>query len=431
MFKRFTNTSLSRRTFLRAAGVSLALPWLDAMRPAVARSAENKRPPRRMIAIQTNMGILPQFFFPQGAGKAYQSSPYLDLLSDFRADLTVFSGVSHPGVDGGHQAEKAFLTAAVHPGASGFKNSISLDQFAAERIGILTRFPSLTLAAGPENSRSLSYTRSGVIIPAEKSPARLYEQLFMQGNEQQLKDRVRELREGRSILDFVGASARRLQSSLGARDRQRIDQYFTSVRELEGRLVRAEEWEHRPKPAVRVPQPKDFVDKNELVGALRLMYDMMRLAIETDSTRLVTLFLNTASCTPLIEGVSHETHSLTHHGNRAEVLQELRRIETAEFEVLAELLGGLKTAEEEGQSLLDRTMVLYGTCMGSANAHSNTNLPMLLAGGGFRHGQHLVFDTQRNYPLPNLFVSMLQRLGIEADSFATSTGTMRGLEMNS
>lgn len=429
MSRDFTNAALSRRAFLRASGVALALPWLDAMLPAVAGGAGTKKPIRRMVAIQTNMGILPQYFFPEGEGRNYKSSPYLDVLRDFRQDMTVFSGVSHPGVDGGHQAEKAFLTAAPHPGASGFKNSISLDQFAAERIGILTRFPSLTLAAGPESSRSLSYTRSGVIIPAEKSPARLYEQLFMQGNEKQIAARVDQLRAGRSILDFVNDSAKRLERSLGARDRQRIDQYFTSVRDLEGRLARSEEWEYQPKPKVKVPPPQDFTDKNELLGALRLMYDMMRLAIETDSTRLVGLFLNTASCTPNIEGVSHETHSLTHHGNRTEVLDELRKIEQAELEVLSEFLRGLKNAQEEGEPLLDRTMVLYGTCLGSANAHSNTNLPLILAGGGFRHGQHLAFDTKRNYPLPNLFVSMLQRLDIDADSFATSTGTMRGLEM--
>ncbi len=427
-----TNKSLSRRTFLRGTGIGLALPMLDAMTPAFANAAsraEQKATPRRMLAIETNMGILPQFFEPKKAGKDYELTPYLELLKDFRNEMTVMTGVSHPGVDGGHQAENSFLTAAPHPGAGGFKNSVSLDQLAAEQIGTLTRFPTLTLLVSAENQHSLSFTRSGVKIPGEKSPTKLYERMFVQGSPKEIEERVNDLRTGRSILDFVGESAKKLNRDLGTADRDRLDQYFSSVRSLESRLQSGEEWEHRPKPKVAAAKPKDMTDRNELVGALKLMLETVRLAFETDSTRLITLFINTASCTPNIPGVSHETHSLTHHGNRPEVLEELRKIEAAQFAALAGLLDGLKAAKEDGQSLLDRSMVLFGTCMGSANAHSNTNLPTILAGGGFRHGQHLAFDKNNNYPLPNLFVSMLQRLGIPSDKFASSTGTMRGLEL--
>ena len=150
----------------------------------------------------------------------------------------------------------------------------------------------------------------------------------------------------------------------------------------------------------------------------RLMFDVIKLALETDSSRIVSLFIDTVVI-----------HNITHHGNRPEVLDELRGHEEGQFDVLAGFLAALSDSKEEGQSLLDRTMVLYGTCMGSANSHSNVNLPVLLAGGGFKHGQHLAFDTQNNYPLSNLYLSMLHRLGIETNEFSTAKGTMTGLEM--
>jgi hypothetical protein len=420
------NRPLSRRTFLRGAGVALSLPMLDAMIPALARGKATPIP-RRMIAIQTTMGILPQYFFPEGTGKNYKPSPYLEILKAYRSDMTVFSGVSHPGVDGGHQAERSFLTAAPHPGSGAFKNTISLDQFAAERIGSATRFPALVTQVGIEN-RSLSFTRAGVMIPSEKSPTSLYRKMFVQGTAKQVEARLEDLRVGRSTLDFVNDSARALQKSLGPKDRDRLDQYFTSVRDLEAQLAKTAAWERKPKPIIKVPEPRD-AEKGQLATASKLMYDIVRLALETDSTRLVTIFVHTLGVATDIPGVTHETHSLTHHGNRPEVLAELRLIEEKQFKILAGLLASLRSAKEGGETLLDRTMVLYGTCLGSANAHSNVNMPVLLAGGGFKHAGHLAFDTKKNYPLAKLFVSMLQRLGLEAERFASGTGTMRGLEL--
>jgi len=231
------------------------------------------------------------------------------------------------------------------------------------------------------------------------------------------------------VLDFVNDSAKRMQRDLGPRDRERLDQYFTSVRDLEGHLLDAEAWEHRPKPQVTAPEPKDITENNLLVQRLQQMFGVVRLALETDSTRLVTVFINPFSMVPAIDGVTHETHSITHHGNRPETLQELALIEAAHFRMLDELFTGLKGAREDNATLLDHTQVLFGSCMGNANAHDNHNLPVLLAGGGYKHGQHLAFNLKQNYPLPNLFVTMLQRLGVETDKFASSTGTMRGLEM--
>lgn len=421
--------SLSRRTFLRASGVALSLPVLDAMVPAFARAKDVEAvvSPRRMIAIQTNMGILPMYFWPEGTGKDYKASPYLEILKDHREQLSVFSGVSHPQVDGGHQAEQSFLTAAPHPGSGAFKNSVSLDVVAAERIGSATRFPILPCRVGNENG-SLSYTRGGVRIPAERSVSALYKKMFVQGTPKEIDARLLELKNGRSVLDFVNESAKKLQKDLGPKDRDRLDQYFTSVRDLEDQLLKSEEWEKKPKPVVKVPEPKDAA-YGQYVEMHKVMYDLVRLALETDSTRLVTVFINSIGTASDIAGVSHETHSLTHHGNRPETLAELKAIEDVQFKALAGLLDGLKAAKEPGGTMLDRTMVLYGTCMGSANAHSNTNLPVLLAGGGFKHAGHLAFDQKKNYPLPNLYLSMLQRLGLEVDKFASSTGTMRGLEL--
>ncbi|AWM40191.1 hypothetical protein GobsT_13670 [Gemmata obscuriglobus] len=400
--------------FLRGAGVALALPLLDAMAPV--RAAGKADVPRRMVAIETNMGILPQYFFPEKPGAGYALSPYLERLGKFRTQFTVFSGVSHPEVTGAHAAEKCFLTGTPHPERGGFRNGVSLDQVAAEQIGNRTRYPSLVLGVGNEG-QTLSFTRSGAPIPVERSPRKLFERLFVQGKAADVAARVAELRQGRSTLDFVGGQAKRLDRSLAPADRARLDQYYTSVRELEQRLAGSEAWEHKPKPKVAAAPPTDEKDGREFAKQTKLMFDVIRLALETDSSRLVSLFIDT---TPI--------HNITHHGNRPEVLAELRAKEQGQFDVLAGFFQALTDAKEQGATLLDRTMVLYGTCMGSANSHSNSNLPVLLAGGGFKHGQHLAFDTTNNYPLTNLFVSMLQRLGIEAREFSTGKGTMRGLE---
>jgi hypothetical protein len=409
--------ALDRRTFLRGTGVCLALPLLDAMRPAHA-AEKTAELPRRMVAIETNMGILPQFFFPERSGKDFELTPYLNKLAPQRDQMTIFSGVSLPAVTGGHAAEKCFLTGTPHPERSGFRNWISLDQIAAEQIGGFTRFPSLTLANANEPQATLSYTRSGAPIPAQRSPRKLFEQLFVQGKPEEVEAKVEDLRQGRSTLDFVGEQSQRLRRTLSKTDQQRMEQYFTAVRDLEQRLHSSEAWEFKPKPTVSAQPPQDIDDGREFVQRTRLVFDVMKLALETDSSRVITLFVDTTII-----------HQITHHGFRDEVVAELRGHEEGQFAALGEFLTKLAECKEQDQSLLDRTMVLYGTCMGSANSHSNVNLPVLLAGGGFKHGQHLAFDQENNYPLTNLYLSMLQRLGIETDKFSTSTGTMRGLEM--
>ncbi len=417
------NRSLNRRTFLRASGVALGLPFLEAMRPARAASNEV---PRRMVAINTNLGVLERHFYPETAGRDYQLTPYLEPLADFREDFTVISGCSHPDVTGGHSAEVSYLTAAPHPGSASFRNSISLDQYASDYLGTKTRVSCLPLniASRPGN-QSLSFTSSGVMLPAENSPAAVFRELFVVGNATDIERQVHELRVGRSILDAVSDRAKALQRELGPADKERLDQYFTSVREVEERLKTAEAWEHKPKPKVDAEPPKD---PEYLPDKLSTMYDLIHLAISTDSTRLVTLLIRLDGFSQHIPGVSTESHNLSHHVGREDKLVELKNLELAQFRALAKLIGDLRATDEGGESLLDRTMLLYGSNLGNGNNHDTKNLPILFAGGGFQHGQHLAFNRKKNAPLPNLFVSMLQRMGLETDQFASSSGTLTGLE---
>ncbi len=418
------HTPLSRRTFLRATGAALALPLLDAMRPAFGK--DTAVAPRRLFAICTNLGVLERHFFPAETGRGFALTPYLETLGDFRDQFTVFSGTSHPDVTGGHSAEASFLTAAPHPGSASFRNSISLDQFAAERIGIQTRVAALPLVVAKSGNQSLSFNSSGVMLPAENSPAQVFKALFVEGDAAAVEKQVEDLRVGRSILDTVATRAATLQKQLGSADRERMDQYFTSVREVERRLLVAEEWERKPKPKVDAPAPKDGEYLLEKLGA---MVDLAHLAFATDSTRLITLMIRLDGFSEHIPGVSGESHNLSHHVGREDKLAQLKNLELAEFRQIAALLAKLKSAKEGDATLLDRTQVLYGSNLGNGNNHDTHNLPIILAGGGYKHGQHLAFDKANNYPLPNLFVTMLQRLGIDADKFATSTGAMRGLEM--
>ncbi len=409
---------MNRRDFLFAAGACLALP-------ALAKAAE-KAPPKRLVAIHVPLGMMPAFFFPK-VGET--SSPYLDLLAKQRDQFTTFAGLSHPGVDGNHHAGQCFLSGAPHPGQPTFRNSLSLDQLAAEKIGEDTRFSSLAVAVrqGEHYADSVAVSRSGVILPAEASAERLYRKLFVAGTTEEKAATMRRIQAGGSVLDLILDKAKRLEKSSDAQDRARLDQYFQSVRELEGRLERSIAWENRPKPKVDYPMPKDIADANEVVARSRLMFDLVRLALQTDSTRVVTLSLSTFSVVPHVPGVKNETHGLTHHGNEPDKITELRKIEEAQLAVFGEMLSAFRETRETGGNLLDRTQILYGSCLGNANSHSNQNLPLILAGGGFRHGQHLAFDTFNNTPLANLYVSMLQNLGVEADKFATSTGSLRGL----
>lgn len=416
-----------RRWFLRGCGAALTLPLLDAMRsPAHAKASE---PPRRMICINTTLGLHTPNLFPATPGADYELTPYLEPLREFRNEFSVFSGLSHPEVDGGHPAEMCFLTAAPHPRADNFKNTISLDQFAIERLNPDTRFPSLTLSSS--SNRGLSYSRSGVPLPAEERPSRVFKSMFVNGTPAEVAAQVERLKQGQSVMDTVLGEARDLQRDLGVQDRRKLDEYLNSVREVERRLVNAQDWSRRPKPVVEVKAPTDITSAVEVPARVRLMFDLMHLALQTDSTRFITFALNGLNAVPVIPGVSQDWHNLSHHGQDPDKLAELKIVEVQQMQLFGELLAKLKSTREAGGSLLDRTIVLFGSNLGNASSHDNKNLPIVVAGGGFKHGTYAAFDAQKNTPLSNLYVRFLQRLGAEVEAFGSSGGALAGFEPTS
>jgi hypothetical protein len=414
------NSPLSRRSFLRGTGVALALPFLDAMWSNRLLAAEAA--PKRLVAVCTSLGIYGPALYPKETGRDYASTPYLDILKDHRKDVTVFSGLSHPDQSGadGHSSEMTWLTSARHPGLGGFRNSISVDQFVAEKMGVETRYPSLILGT---NNISQSYTRSGVMIPAETRPSVVFARLFIDGTPWEIQQQMKKLREGRSIMDSVGEEAKRFGARVGAADRDKLDEYFTSVREMEQRLAKAEDWVQKPKPKIDATKPEDITNNADIVGRLQLLFELVPLAVQTDSTRLITILVQGRGDVPPVPGVTIDHHNLSHHGQDPEKIRQLELIEMAEMGAFAKLLTALKQKTEGGAPLLDNTMVLLGSNLGNANSHDSTNLPILLAGGGFQHGQHLGFDAKNNVPLCNLFVQMLQKMNVETNSFGSSSST--------
>ena len=362
------------------------------------------------------------FLSPTEAGKDYKPSRYLEVLKDFRNDFTVFSGMYHPGMEsaGGHGADVSFLTGAPGVGTPVFKNTISLDQRIAEKIGLETRLPYVSL------SSTLSVSRNGVGIRTQGTgtPSQLFAKLFLDGTPQEVQRQAQRLKQGRSIMDVVLGQAKKLEGKVGHGDRERLDEYFDSVREVEQRLVSAEDWAKKPKPKVTAPPPKDVASDGSIT--MRLYYDMMHLAFQTDSTRLVTTeFVHWG--VPPLDGVTYDHHNLSHNGMDPEKIRQLAIVDTDKMLALREFMTKLKNTQEEGESLLDRTMILVGSHMHSG-AHRVTELPLLLAGGRFKHGQHLAFDPVQGMPISNLYVMMLRQFGLNVDSFGTSTGTIPGLE---
>jgi len=417
--------SIDRRTILRGAGVSLSLPLIGAMNPAFA-SESASAPPKRFVAMTLGLGLHADNLNPVEAGRNYKPSRYLKSLNDIRDDFTVISGSSHPGVGGGHRAEASILTANPVGSSGRAKNSVSIDQHMAKHLGGQTRFPSLVL--GSDGNDSPAYTENGAMIPALSSPSRLFEQLFVNDSKAERLKQAARVREGRSIMDLVNEDAKRLQRELGNGDNDRLDQYFTSVRDLEKRMAASEEWAKKTKPKVTAKKPIDIGNSRDFIGRQKLMSDMVRLALETDSTRFVVFHLGGSGGVVPIPGVDEGYHSLSHHGLDEEKLEQLAIVETAIIAAWGDFIRELNGVKDGEQSLLDQTSVLLTSNLGNASNHSNKNMPVLLAGGGFNHGQHLAFDKKNNYPLPNLFVSLMQRMGLEEDKFVSSTGTMTGLE---
>ena len=412
---------INRRKFLRASGVAMALPLLESMSPAFARAAATA--PRRMVNVCNTLGLYSESWFPKVAGTGYEATEYLSLIDQHRSQYTLFSGYAHEEQSGRqpHNSEITWLTAARRPGLDGFRNTISLDQVAANHLGYTTRYPSIVL--GTASAQSQSYTRSGAMVPAETSPAKLFEQLFLQGTPEEVEREAQSLNDGGSILDRLKSETSALRRRVSASDQQKLDAYFDAVRTAEQELGEVKAWQQRTKPTVDQARPDDVDDVADLIGRIKAMFYMIPLILETDSSRVVSVMIHDHGAIPQVQGVSVDHHNLSHHGQDDAKIGQLKRIETEIVEAFGGLLNELDARNDSDGNLLDSTTVLFGSNLGNANAHTSHDLPILLAGGGYQHGGHIVHEGE-NAPLCNLFVTLLQTMGVETDAFGQSTGTL-------
>lgn len=419
--------SLRRRTFLKAAGTCLALPALESL--ARAENTDDRQPPKRMVCIGNEFGMYPGAFWPGSTGADYTTTPLLKPVKPHHKDLTVFSHLDH-GLKGGHFAVHTFLTGVKSAeGKAMPEGGISLDQRAAEHVGSRTRFPSLTIGSesGLHGGCQMSWTRTGTRVPPVAGPRELFRALFVNDDAEAKRKASDRIRLQGSILDAVLGDANSLKRKLSKRDAKKLDEYLSSVRDVEVKLDLDRLWQKIPKPATEMTEPRN----QGLTKDLPAIYDLIALALQTDSTRVATLEIGGSFVARDI-GINKGYHGLSHHGKLQSNIDLLVQIELYQMEQFARFLEKLKSIREPDSAgtLLDSTMVLFGSGMGNANSHTNNDLPVILAGGGFRHGDLKSFpaESSRRVPLCNLYLSMLQQFGVETDGFSTSTGTLTGLE---
>lgn len=438
---RQTRQALRRRSILQAAGISIALPAFDSLpRRAEAsepdlRTTDSPQQPRRMVCIGNMLGFYPEAFWPsEDADNLHANPDALELsttlasLKPHSGDFTVISGLDH-GLKGGHFSIHAFLSGIRSVDAKSMPDgNITLDQYAAETIGGQTRFASLTIGSdsGIHGGCQMSWSRSGTRVPPITGPRELFEKLFVgiaPEDKQRAADRFR-MKE--SILDAVGGDAKSISKQLNRRDAQKLDEYLTSIREVEQRLGDSKQWIDVEKP----PAPFDPPRNTNMVDDLPMLYDLIAIALQTDSTRIATLEIG-GDFEARDFGINSGYHSLSHHGQRQSSIDALKKIESYQVEQFSRFLTKLRETDCGGSSLLDHTSVLFGSGMGNANSHTNTNLPIVVAGGGVRHRGLLSFRTSDSNrpPLTNLYLTLLHRFGVATDRFSTSTGTLRGLEL--
>lgn len=421
--------SANRRSFLKAAGVCLALPTLESIKQT-ARADSKSAVPTRMVCIGNEFGMYPGSFWPKQTGTDYELTPLLKPLAPHKSDFTLFSHLDH-GLKGGHFAIHAYLTGVKAAEARGLPGGgMSVDQRAAEFVGSRTRFPSLTIGSdyGLHGGCQMSWTRTGTRIPPIPGPRELFRQLFVDDGEAAKRQVAERIELQSSILDAVLGDANSLKRKLNKNDGQKLDEYFASVRDVETKLALDQQWLSIPKPKAPIDEPKN----QGLTLDLPAIYDLIALALQTDSTRVATLEIAGGFVASAL-GIKKGYHGLSHHGKVKDSIELLVQIEQYQMEQFARFLEKLKSIHEANSdgTLLDSTMVLFGSGMGDANSHTNNDLPIILAGGRFRHGEHKVYPKASNQrvPLCNLFVSMLQRFGVETDQFSQGTGTLTGLEL--
>lgn len=422
-------TPLSRRTLLRAGAVCVGLPLLDAMLP-VGFGAERKAAalrPKRILLMCRSLGLHTPFLFPETAGRDYEPTRYLKLLEEFRQDFTIFSGMSHLGYGGGHHTDKALFTGITAEDWNNKKNGVSLDQEVAARVGGETRFPSLVLG----DSSHLSWNQRGMAVPAEGSIKKVFKDLFIDGTPAEIEKEIQRLANGHSILDGVRDQARVLAKSLSPSDRDRLEMMLTSIREAEGRLQQNEEWVRKPKPEISADDAKLFAEApKRMIDREQQWFDLVHLALQTDSTRAVTVNHWSHQENLQMDGVTLTHHDASHHGQDEKKIQQLALVEEAELELFARFLAKMKASNDGGPSLLDQTIVLHASHLGNASSHTGDNLPIIVAGGGFKHAGHVAFDRKNNQPLSNLYVQMLRQMGMKSEKFGASTGVVSELGIN-
>ncbi|MEQ8785437.1 MAG: DUF1552 domain-containing protein [Pirellulaceae bacterium] len=441
---------LDRRTFLMGTGVSLGLPWLQCMAADAAKSGEKAEPPRRMCAMYFGFGVgLPKEggeqaqwrWFPDGEGRDYQFTETLKPLDPHRENLTVLGGLSHPNGRkmGGHDTGDTFLTGAFMHNKF-LRNTVSVDQIAAEACGDRTRFSSLVLSTDggvgePTRSSTLSYNDKGRPLPALNQPQQIFDRFFGAGDAKSIAER-RRLKSASGMLDRVLEDSRSLRRRLGTQDQEKLDEYLASLRQIEQGVERSQRWLNIPRPELR-DEERDLLqldaDDQAPKMFIRTMYDLIYLAFRTDSTRVATYQItNMADASsragkfPQLEGFKNSLHTLAHGWNKPGGAEQLGQWDRFMAEQLAYFLDRLAAAEEQHGSVLDNSLVLYGSS--NSTTHNNNNYPLVLAGGrglGLQHGRYLKFGAET--PLANLFVTMLDRLGVERPAFADSTGEMSEL----
>ena len=408
---------LSRRRFLQGTGFALTLPAFDSL---TVGAAAGEKTPRRLVCVGNHLGFYPGNFFPQTAGKDYVATSTLKPLEAHRDDLTVFSNLDHE-LNGGHRAVQGFLTSIKKEESSGFpEKNISLDQAAAEQVGSATRFP--TINTGIVNGTDMCWTRAGVHVPPVNNPAKLFRGLFVNSPQDVRAVERTRLQHRGSVLDALRDSASALNRTLNSADSSKLDQYLTSVRDVERRLQMSKEWLDRPKPKSPIAEVQD--EERQHIDEVALFYDLMALALQTDSTRIATLETGMGFRTSELDLDGY--HGISHHGKAPGRIDQLKIIES----FLSTKLGNFITRLKEAQ-IFDNTLIVFGSGMSDASSHSNRNLPVLLAGGGLEHRGHLVCpsDQHQRVPLANLWLSVLQWFGSEASRFGRSTGTFSPMKI--
>jgi hypothetical protein len=414
---------LDRRTFLKSGAISLALPLLDAMIPlSYGQSSREKAAslqPRRMVLIHRPLGTYHPHLIPTATGLKYEAPRFLQKLEPHRGRFTVFSGMGHPGYPNSHNTEPAIFTGVPEFSEHDLHNSISLDQVVSRKIGSETRFPHLLL--NKVWSQSLSWNEKGVPSPHEGDPAALFRRMFIEGSPEEVRRETRRLEQGKSILDDLRGELKSLSQRLGAGDRERIEILTNTVREAEEQLRQDEAWSHKPKPVPSLTFDEIQKNTDNWISAQDKWLALMHAALQTDSTRVMILGTNEHNLSN-VPGLEIQHHDASHHGKDPAKIEQLCRYEDKEFETYARFLDKLVGTSENGASLLDSTQILFTSNLGDASAHSSSNLPVLLAGGGYKHQGHVSYGNETNKPLCNLYVRMLQQAGVETDSFGSSDG---------